>query len=205
MPKTTMHRISLYDFVNMNNTFILSVIYHLFIMSWNQYCITELTTLWKKQEPYEFAFCFDALCQNLLFCQITTLFTLFVILAFTKITTSRYNNHNNSHIIPIIMCCSFWSKILMAGYQYATMYKNANVNVKACFESKDSNTFGLVYTAIVGSYVVRLPICVGAGLLLVIIPVGILCERVYFCLLYWSKEIRVTVMESHDNDGAEDV
>jgi hypothetical protein len=45
----------------------------------------------------------------------------------------------------------------------------------------------------------------GAGLILVFIPVGILCERVYSCLLSCSKVIRVTVIESHDNDEMEEV
>ena len=202
MTKTTIHSISLYEFVNMNDKFILSVMYHLFIMTWNYYFITGLETL--AYEKVEFAFCFDAVRKNLHFCQIITLFTIFCIFTLNKINTTRIAVLNKINTtIPIIMCCSFSSKMLVTFYQYYNSSYNFDSNV--CFKSNESVSFGLVYTVVTASYIVRLPICMGAGLLIIIIPMCIICERVCSYIFQWSKGVRFTVVGTHDNDELEDV
>jgi hypothetical protein len=182
--KTAVKTITLYDFFVKNGFFIISTMYHVFILMFNYYAIKHLQSLEIKFPDYKTKF--DLIESNLEFCQAVTLFTA-VGIFYIKYDSMQFKRHDAKIFFMYISCFIKMSYMLLQSY---------NNDCKNLFFSSqdDINKFGGFYLIIEISYNIRISIFVIPPLFIfMFLLIGL--DIIFKKIKEWSKTYRIQYTE----------
>jgi hypothetical protein len=196
--KNSIKSISIYELYDYNEQLIISVIYHIFIIIFNHYSIININNLqntFKENEK-----CFDLIQYNIKICQSITLFTLFFIIYFSNEILIKNSTKDRRQLY--IMIISYLIKMSIIVYQLSNC---SDINLCIFNNSKSKLKFGVFYSIIECSYIIRLPVFFLGIFFFISIPILKTCDNGCIKIIEWSKTYKIRFIQQNNNNGSEDV
>jgi hypothetical protein len=179
-----------YNILSGNTINICAILYHIFILLFNNYYIQF--TIDNTEKYYEHAVLLNLLKENLIYCQIITLFTAASIIISEEISFVILQNkilakENSENMKFVIMFISYLIKSSFSIYQLMTNVIDTKY-IEYNYKIIDNEIISLILV----SYNIRLLPFILLIVLTVTLTVGFILKKTVYCILHEMRKYLIT-------------